>query len=771
MIERLRSTKLLIVGFAVTLLGMASLLVMFFILINNMMAEDKLRDDLLNKNFAAYKMRDAAEKRTYSLFRATTLDDFFDRDAIRLQMDAEAVNFINAQSLINLDTLTASEKEAFGRILANVRATQPTVEAAMDLAVEEQWGESVQEQIIDALNHYEMVHESLNHFVQVVENETNQKLDELHKARSAEMQTIPVLGMFLFLLSMLIGTFVVRREMAHTKELEQRVEERTAMLAERETHFRTIFETAADSIVTTDSRGVIETFNPASERIFGYAAHEVIGKSVNILMPESDARRHDGYMEHYKAGGPAGIMGRGRELVGLRKNGETFPIWLGLNRMEIGDNVKFVGVISDLTLQKRAEDEARILADDNGIVASILRLSLTSDDLDDVLQQALDLILDRHNLDLQGKGCVFLTDRENETLTMRAQANLSDELLAICGNISYGDCLCGKVAERNEAIEKSCVDEDHTHHPAGMQDHGHFCVPIQYADENLGVLNLYIPAGHKVNEHEHRLIWSVADALAGVIHRHYKEDELRFAKERAEQANRTKTEFLANMSHELRTPLNAIIGYSEMMENETYGPVGEERYQEYLGYISGSGRHLYGLINDILDVSRIETDEFPLYEDAFSVREMINDCVALVKGRADELGNQVKFEDPGNLPSVSADQRRIKQVLLNLLHNGIKFTEKGGTIRIEAVCHPGEDLNITVIDQGIGIAEDDIETVFSMFGQVDTSLARKYDGVGLGLPLSRKLVEKHGGTLHLESKLGAGTQAIMVLPSNRVLWN
>ena len=771
MIERLRSTKLLIVGFAVTLLGMASLLVMFFILINNMMAEDNLRDDLLNKNFAAYKMRDAAEKRTYSLFRATTLDDFFDRDDIRLQMDAEAVNFINAQSLINLDTLTVSEKEAFGRILANVRATQPTVEAAMDLAVEEQWGESVQEQIIDALNHYEMVHESLNHFVQVVETETNQKLDELHQARSAEMQTIPVLGMFLFLLSMLIGTFVVRREMAHTKELEQRVEERTAMLAERETHFRTIFETAADSIVTTDSRGVIETFNPASERIFGYTAQEVIGESVNILMPESDARRHDGYMEHYKAGGPAGIMGRGRELVGLRKNGKTFPIWLGLNRMEIGDNVKFVGVISDLTLQKRAEDEARILADDNGIVASILRLSLTSDDLDDVLQQALDLILDRHNLDLQGKGCVFLTDRENETLTMRAQANLSDELLAICGSLSYGDCLCGKVAERNEAIEKSCVDEDHTHHPAGMQDHGHFCVPIQYADENLGVLNLYIPAGHKVNEHEHRLVWSVADALAGVIHRHYKEEELRIAKERAEQANRTKTEFLANMSHELRTPLNAIIGYSEMMENETFGPVGEERYMEYLGYISGSGRHLYGLINDILDVSRIETDEFPLHEDAFSVRDMINDCVALVKGRADELGNQVKFEDPGNLPSVSADQRRIKQVLLNLLHNGIKFTEKGGTIRIKADCHPGQDLNITVIDQGIGIAEDDIEKVFSMFGQVDTSLARKYDGVGLGLPLSRKLVEKHGGTLHLESELGAGTQAVMVLPSDRVLWS
>ena len=132
MIARLKSTKLLIAGFAVTLLGMASLLLMFLFLINNMIAEDKVRDELLDKNFAAYKMRDAAEKRTYNLVRATTLDDFFDRDEVRLEMDAEAVNFINAQNSLNLDALSPSEREAFQQILQNVRNTQPIVDAAMD---------------------------------------------------------------------------------------------------------------------------------------------------------------------------------------------------------------------------------------------------------------------------------------------------------------------------------------------------------------------------------------------------------------------------------------------------------------------------------------------------------------------------------------------------------------------------------------------------------------------------------------------------------------
>jgi len=174
------------------------------------------------------------------------------------------------------------------------------------------------------------------------------------------------------------------------------------------------------------------------------------------------------------------------------------------------------------------------------------------------------------------------------------------------------------------------------------------------------------------------------------------------------------------------------------------------------------------LINDLLDVSRIETDEFPLDEESFGVDEMVSECIGTVRHRAELAGNNVSVADDMTLPSLRGDKRRIKQVLINLLHNAIKFTPVGGAITVSSEVAADGAYRILVTDTGIGIDAGDIETVFAMFGQVDGSLARKYDGAGLGLPLSRKLMEKHGGKLELQSAPNMGTTAIITMPAERV---
>jgi signal transduction histidine kinase len=243
--------------------------------------------------------------------------------------------------------------------------------------------------------------------------------------------------------------------------------------------------------------------------------------------------------------------------------------------------------------------------------------------------------------------------------------------------------------------------------------------------------------------------------------------ELQTALQAAAVANQAKSQFLATMSHELRTPLNAVIGFSEMLVTETFGPLGNPRYSEYAGDIRASGAHLLSLINDILDLSRLDAGQADLKDDDIDIPVLIEQTVRMVRGQADaaRLKLAVKIE-PG-LPCLRADNRRIRQVLLNLLSNAIKFTPANGRVEISAA-RTGDGLAIVVADTGIGIARNDISRALSRFGQIDSSLSRKYEGAGLGLPLSKQLVELHGGRLVLDSEPGVGTTVSIVFPSERL---
>jgi PAS domain S-box-containing protein len=262
---------------------------------------------------------------------------------------------------------------------------------------------------------------------------------------------------------------------------------------------------------------------------------------------------------------------------------------------------------------------------------------------------------------------------------------------------------------------------------------------------------------------------STVGILADITERKHREQALVAAKEMAEAASRSKSEFLANISHELRTPLNAIIGFSEIMRDEIFGPIGAPQYRTYLNDVLDSAHHLLEVINDILDVAKAEAGKLDLDEHEFPPARLARLALRLVEERAARADLRLVLEVPEELPFVRGDERKLKQVVLNLLTNAIKFTPAGGTVILSARVAVDGDLLIEVADTGIGIAQEDIAVALSPFGQVDGKLNRKYEGAGLGLPLSRALVDLHGGALSIMSEVGRGTTVTVRLPAWRLL--
>jgi signal transduction histidine kinase len=235
------------------------------------------------------------------------------------------------------------------------------------------------------------------------------------------------------------------------------------------------------------------------------------------------------------------------------------------------------------------------------------------------------------------------------------------------------------------------------------------------------------------------------------------------------EANRAKSQFLTNMSHELRTPLNAVIGFSELIRDQSLGPDALKQYCEYASDIHEAGQHLLRIIDDLLDISKIEAGRLALQEGEMEIAPAIAAARKMVSQAAADIDISIDVDLPSDLPALRADEARVRQILLNLLSNAVKFSHRSGHVKVGAVLRPDGDLAISISDQGIGMTQAEIDIAMKPFSQVDASLSRRHEGLGLGLPLVNAFVELHGGRLELASEPAVGTTATVIFPARRVL--
>jgi PAS domain S-box-containing protein len=530
------------------------------------------------------------------------------------------------------------------------------------------------------------------------------------------------------------------------------VDERTSALrtavaqhAESEARLRAVFDHALDAIITIDQRGIVQSFNPAAERIFGWNAGEVTGRNLHMLMPSPDREQHDSYLQSYLDGGAPRIIGIGRLVSGLRKDGTEVPLDLAVSEMPVGGQRFFCGIVRDMTERLAGEDALR----------------RSERKLRSYIEQTLDgvMVVDGEGryLEVNPASARMLGYEEQELLGKRIADLIWPAEPELQIGVEHFQRVTregrsqGEVTLRRKDGQRLVADV----HAVSLGGDRYLGLVRDVTQRHRAEQSLQQERAlleERVGERTAVLTRTNAALEEEIVERRRVEAELVAAREQALQAAEAKASFLANMSHEIRTPMNAVIGMTALLDDTAL----DAEQRGYVETIRTSGDALLSTINDILDFSKVESGMLELEQRPFELGVCIEEAFDMLAPRAADKGIDLLYELMDNVPLwLVGDSTRLRQVLVNLLSNAVKFTDHGEVCMTASVLRreaDGVQLRFAVRDTGIGIAPHQLEHLFKAFSQADSSTTRKYGGTGLGLAISSRLVRLMGGDIRVESE-------------------